>query len=366
MNILLIEPYFTGSHKSWAEDIQKFSSNNINILSMKGQFWKWRMQGSAITLAQKFNKLKIQPDLIIATDMLDLTTFLSLTRKTSYNIPTVMYFHENQLSYPWSKKDRDFINKEHKHYGFINYSSALAADKVLFNSNYHKNSFLNELKLFLKRSPDHNELETIKEIKDKSKVLYIGIDLKRFDDYKNIKKGPPLILWNHRWEYDKNPEIFFKVLFDLQNKEIDYRVAILGERHNKYPSIFDEAKEKLKSKIVQFGYCNSAKEYAKWLWKADILPVTNNQDFFGISIMEAMHCNTYPLLPNRLSYPELIPSEYHHEHIYFTEDDLFNKLNLAIRNIQEIRNLTFNQIAEPYDWSRMISVYDQLLLSFIK
>ena len=366
MNILLLEPYFTGSHKSWAEDLQNFSSNKIKILSMKGNFWKWRMQGSAITLAEKFNEMNIHPDLILATDMLDLTTFLSLTRKKTYNTPTVMYFHENQLSYPWSIKDKDFINKEHKHYGFINYSSALTADKVFFNSNYHKDSFLNELKLFLKRSPDHKELHTIEKIKDKSKVLYIGIDLKRFDQYKTKNEGPPLILWNHRWEYDKNPEMFFKVLFNLQKKEINYRVAILGERYNSYPSIFDEAKEKLKNKIVHFGYCNSSEEYANWLWKADILPVTNNQDFFGISIMEAIYCNTYPLLPKRLSYPELIPLNYHGEHIYTNEEDLLNKLKFAINNVEEIRNLKFNQIAQAYDWSKMIKTYDQLLLSIVE
>ena len=366
MNILLLEPYFTGSHKSWAEDLQNFSSNEINILSMKGHFWKWRMQGSAITLAQKFNEMNIQPDLILATDMLDLTTFLSLTRKKTYNTPTVIYFHENQLSYPWSIKDKDFINKEHKYYGFINYSSALTADKVLFNSNYHKDSFLNELKLFLKRSPDHNELDTIKRIKDKSDVLYIGIDLKRFDLFKTKNEGPPLILWNHRWEYDKNPEIFFKVLFDLHKEEIDYRLVILGERHNNYPSIFDEAKEKLKNKIIHFGYCNSSKEYAEWLWKSDILPVTNNQDFFGISIMEAIYCDTYPLLPNRLTYPELLPLNYHDEHIYTKQSELLSKLTYAIHNIEDIRNLKFNKIAQTYDWSKMISTYDKLFLSLIK
>ena len=366
MNILLLEAYFTGSHKSWAEDFQNFSSNDINILSMEGKFWKWRMQGGAITLAQKFNTMKNQPDLIIATDMLNLSTFMSLTRDKSSKIPTILYFHENQLSYPWSTKDKDFINNKHKHYGFINYTSALTADHVLFNSNYHKNSFIEELKLLLKKFPDHNELATIEKIKDKSKVLYIGIDLKRFDTYKIKNEGPPLILWNHRWEYDKNPETFFKVLFNLHKTGIDFRVAVLGEKYKKYPSIFDKAKEILKSKIVHFGYCNSSKEYAEWLWKADILPVTNNQDFFGISIMEAIYCDTYPLLPNRLSYPELMPIEYHNEHIYINNDDLINKLKSTIMNIKKIRNLKFNKIAHPYDWSTMKKTYDQLLCSFIK
>ena len=51
------------------------------------------------------------------------------------------------------QKIKTLLIIEHKHYGFINYSSALAADQVLFNSNYHKDSFIEELKLFLKKIP---------------------------------------------------------------------------------------------------------------------------------------------------------------------------------------------------------------------
>ena len=42
------------------------------------------MHGGAVTLANQFNEMAWTPDLIIATDMLDLTTFLSLTKKRSY------------------------------------------------------------------------------------------------------------------------------------------------------------------------------------------------------------------------------------------------------------------------------------------
>jgi hypothetical protein len=102
MNILLIDPYFTGSHRSWAKNYQKNSQHNIDILEMKGQFWKWRMHGGAVTLARLFNQSDLTPDLILSTDMLDLTTFLSLTRNRTSTTPTAIYFHENHLSYPWS------------------------------------------------------------------------------------------------------------------------------------------------------------------------------------------------------------------------------------------------------------------------
>ncbi len=365
MNILLLEPYFTGSHKAWAEGLQTNSRHQIDILSMKGQFWKWRMHGGAVSLANRFNETDIQPDLILATDMLDLTTFLSLTRHRTASIPTAIYFHENQLSYPWSPTDRDVQENRNKHYGFINYASALSADHVLFNSKYHQDSYLHEVRLLLKHFPDYNELNTIQLIEGKCQVFHLGLDLKRFDDHQTQYDGPPLILWNHRWEFDKNPESFFKTLFQLDEEGLDFRLAVLGENFKTTPSIFDEAHKKLKDNIVHFGYCDSFEDYARWLWLADILPVTNIQDFFGISIMEAVYCNTYPLLPNRLTYPELLPDAYHHDHIYKDKTDLYEKLKSAIMNIIEIRKLKFSSIPEKFDWTKMIPIYDELFSSFI-
>ena len=36
MKILLLEPYFTGSHKSWAEGYQSSSAHEIQIISLPG------------------------------------------------------------------------------------------------------------------------------------------------------------------------------------------------------------------------------------------------------------------------------------------------------------------------------------------
>ena len=56
LNIVLIEPFYTGSHKAWAEGYQQSSQHNIHIISLKGIYWKWRMHGGAITLAKMFNE----------------------------------------------------------------------------------------------------------------------------------------------------------------------------------------------------------------------------------------------------------------------------------------------------------------------
>ena len=141
MKILLLEPFFAGSHQRWAEELQQASAHEIKILSLPGRHWKWRMHGGAISLAREFLTGEWSPDLILATDMLDLSSFLALTRQRLAKVPSILYFHENQLTYPWSASDQDVHLKRDRHYGFINLNSALVADAVWFNSSYHQEAF---------------------------------------------------------------------------------------------------------------------------------------------------------------------------------------------------------------------------------
>ena len=224
MKILLLEPFLAGSHLQWAEGLKENSQHDIRIVGLPGRHWKWRMHGAALTLARKVLDSNWQPDLVLATDMLDLSTFLALTRRRFAQVPAILYFHENQLTYPWSSDDIDPQLKRDRHYGFINLSSALTADEVWFNSNYHQEVFLQAAEKYLSALPDFKELESIEQIQSKSKVLPLGLALSALKQKRFVNSGPPVILWNHRWEYDKNPILFFKSLFRLLDEQIDFRV----------------------------------------------------------------------------------------------------------------------------------------------
>ena len=363
MKILIIEPFLTGSHKSWVEGYQKYSNHEINILSLPGRFWKWRMHGGAITMAKRYVKSKFKPDLILVTDMLNLPVFQSLIELTC---PIAIYFHENQFTYPWSPMDADVKLNRDKHYGYINYSSALSADQVYFNSQFHFDSFFIGLEKFLRQFPDYREMKNIETIKEKSSILHLGLDLHKFDlcSTKN-NSDLPLILWNHRWEHDKNPETFFGVMQQLSNKGINFNLAILGEEFKNELPCFISARKKLHKHIVQFGYAKSFNKYAEWLWKADIVPITSNQDFFGASIMEAVYCNTMPLLPKRLTYPELFNQSKNPKLFYENIDDLIIKLDYQINNINLLRNQKFQHFAIRFDWSKMATLYDHEFEKFI-
>ena len=363
MKISLIEPFHIGSHAAWAEEYARSSRHAVELLTLKGRHWKWRMHGGAVTLARRFMASPDKPDLLLASDMLDLTTFLALTREKSTGIPTALYFHENQLSYPWSSNGTD-PEQERAHYAFINYTSALAADAVYFNSRYHLDIFNHELAKFLRGFPDQNGLGNLPLLLAKSEVLPLGLDLQRFDQYRPENRGdkakPPLVLWNHRWEYDKNPDEFFQALYRLHAEGLDFEVAILGESYRKYPPVFSEARQRLGERIIQFGYARDFADYARWLWRADILPVHSYHDFFGASVVQAIYCGCTPLLPRRLAYPEHIPAALDEHCFYDGFDDLCARLRQRLKSPHRETERLRAHVAR-YDWGRLAEHYDDRL-----
>ena len=192
----------------------------------------------------------------------------------------------------------------------------------------------------------------------------LGLDLRALDRYRppdqgTEKTGPPLILWNHRWEYDKNPEEFFRALFHLQGEGLPFQVAILGEAYRKSPEIFAEARQQLGERVIQFGYVESFADYARWLWQADILPVTSRHDFFGASVVQAIYCECLPLLPRRLAYPEHLPATMQKHCLYDGLDNLVNRLREMIT--QQMRgSAELRSHAARYDWLEQSPKYDDL------
>ena len=142
----------------------------------------------------------------------------------------------------------------------------------------------------------------------------------------------------------------------------EFQVVVLGRAYRKSPAIFDQVADRLQDRLLHFGYASSKEAYAHWLWRSDILFVTNHQDFFGASIVEAMYCECYPILPNRLAYPEHIAVGSHSTHLYTGIEEGKAKLREALKNIVQIRKLTSHRdFVARYDWSTLVATYDQQL-----
>ena len=367
LNVWLLNPYATGSHKAWAGGYAAHSSHAVRVLALQGYFWKWRMHGGAIELAEQARSLlaagEERPDVLLATSMTNLPAFLALLRRELGGVPTLLYMHENQLTYPvplGSKRDLT--------YGMMQHLSMLAADAVRFNSAYHMRSWFDELPRLLKHFPDYTHLESIEAARARSAVLPVGCDLRRLDRYRDLgcSQQPPLVLWNQRWEYDKDPETMLSALYTLADEGLPFRVALAGESFRVQPVEFEAARERLGGRLVHYGYAESEADYARLLWSADASLSTAIHEFFGVSVVEALYCGARPVLPRRLSYPELLPAEVHDACLYEDFGGLLARLRAALKESpaggawdgEATRSHVVN-----FDWSIQAPVYDALLLN---
>ncbi len=295
--ILLLSAYRSSSHAAWANWLtETFSEYNWIKLELPGRYFRWRIRGNPLSWLDTLENT--QPDLILATSMVDLSTIKGLHPHLSH-VPCVYYFHENQFAYPTSQQQHASIDPQ-----MVQLYGALSADKCLFNSTYNKHSFLSGIDALLKKLPDEVPKNIVSRLKTKSEILPVAISpVEIFKTEQAQAKNPQLILWNHRWEYDKAPDIFVDALEQLEKTGIEFQLALLGDRADKTPASLLKIEKMFHHRIIANGKV-SKQEYNKILSLASIVVSTAIHEFQGLSILEAVTAGAIPIVPNDLCYKE--------------------------------------------------------------
>lgn len=270
------------------------------------------MRHSAVTFSQLIDDCMTDMDgdddgwdVLFCTDMLSLSEFRGLCPLPVRRLPAIVYFHENQLTYPTRNDDaRDL------HFAYSNMTTALAADSVWFNSAYHRDEFLTALRSLLKRMPDFGHEELVDSILARSAIQYPGIEIPpgQYARERASERlpGPLRIVWASRWEHDKNPDLFFAALEELSRLETPFEVSVLGESFLNSPDCFGPARRRFSDQIRHWGFAKDRTEYLRVLSESDVVVSTAAHEFFGISILEAVAAGCFPLVPHALAYPETL------------------------------------------------------------
>lgn len=316
MRILYVEPFEGGSHASFSRAIEACVPAAWTRLTLPGRHWKWRMRGSAVWAAlDHADALRAGHDLLWASSYVPLAELVGLAPALATR-PRLLYFHENQLAFPWRDEtpaERDL------HYGMTQLVSALAATCCVFNSAFNRDSFLDAGRELLARMPDAVPHDWVDRIAARSRVL--GVPMSLPDEAPPIPApdpAGPTILWNHRWEHDKNPESCFAALERLADADVAFRVVVCGQRFRRTPKVFERAQARLGSRIVHWGFSPTQPAYIELLTRSDVAVSTARHEFFGLAMLEATHYGAYPLVPDRLAYRELFPETHRYPD---TDDD---------------------------------------------
>ena len=302
MRILALEPFGAASHMAFLEGLSRASRFDIEVVSLPPRVWKWRMRTAALGMVAEV--VQREPDLLLVSDFMNLAELRALLPEHLRSIPVVGYFHENQLTYPVREGERVDV-----HHGLTNIHSVLAADHTLFNSAYHRGAFLDAARELLGRVPDMDLESYGHALERKSSVLGLGTDRRPMQLARLAKGEPPVLVWNHRWEYDKNPTGFLNLLVELRRRDFPFRLLLLGERFRRLPDALLEIEARFDDCIIGSGFAPSRAEYYEQLGRGHLLVSTSRHEFFGLSTLEGLFAGLVPVLPHDLAYPELLPAD---------------------------------------------------------
>lgn len=272
---------------------------------LPARHWTWRMRTAALGLVERV--VDEDPDLLFVSDFLNLAELRALLPPGRRDLPAVLYLHENQLTYPLRAGQRRDV-----HHGLTNLHAALAAERVLFNSAYHRDGFLAAAADLLGRAPDLDLTWAPGAVAARSDVLPLGCDLGPGAPRALGADEPPVLAWTHRWEYDKAPERLLALTRELVARGVDHRLLLLGERFRDVPAALVALEDEGADRIVHSGFAPSRAAYLELLDGAHLAVSTARHEFFGLATLEALRRGLLPVLPDDLAYPELLP-EAHRE-----------------------------------------------------
>ena len=360
MKILLLSAYDAASHKVWREGlVRQLDEHDWTVLTLPPRFFAWRSRGNPLSwVFGESDILEKKYDLIVTTSMTNLAALKGIA-STLGAIPTVVYFHENQFAYPEQHE-----RKEYQNYKFTNLYTALAADRVLFNSRYNMDTFIEGAEGLLSVMPDRVPKGIVKAVQERSEVLSVPLEEGSFIASSRPPGGSLVVVWNHRWEHDKAPERLFEALYQLQERGTPFGVHVLGQRFRDQPTAFDKARERLGDNLLTWGFVEDKAEYRSLLASSDLVISTALHDFQGLGVLEGVAAGCLPVVPDRLAYPEFFPEEFRYSSFEDDEErevqELAGRLEELCRDPEETRKLSVPNL-EHLSWRKLGDRYRKVI-----
>ncbi|MCB0995080.1 MAG: DUF3524 domain-containing protein [Acidimicrobiales bacterium] len=369
--VLLIEPWLGGSHRAWAEGWRRSSRHHITICGLEAQAWRWRLRGAAVTLAERvIDEVRShgRPDVLVVSGLVDAASLLGLARRAVADAPVVLYLHENQLRYPrppGERTDRDPA--------WANWRSILAADAVWVNSAHHLDVLRTELPALLAEAPDHDHLHLLGPALARMEVHPVGVDLSELRPAPTGEASAarrPVVVWNQRWEHDKNPNAVVRALARCRAAGLEFDAVLAGQPGSGATDLAERARSALGERLVHVGPLERS-AYVAALRAADVVVSAALHEYFGVAVVEAMSAGCVPVLPDRCSYPELVPEHLRSIALY-GDGQLGAALTRVLSDIDAARRSVegLSQWVGRFDWSEVAprddDALDQLVGTFAR
>jgi glycosyltransferase involved in cell wall biosynthesis len=275
-----------------------------------------------------------------------------------HNVPTILYFHENQFAYPDQGDPNHVVERQ-----ITSLYSAIAAEQLVFNSKFNKTTFLQGVKRLLKKLPDGIPSGIVESLENKSEIISVPLmpltplpSPSQNDIPSSVAPAEVIdIVWNHRWEHDKGTEALETIVSMLVKSGIDFRFHLIGQSFRKIPQSVENSISLLEQyqRLGTSGFIENRDEYLDLLAHSQIVLSTAQHEFQGLAVLEAIQAGCIPVVPDALAYQEFVDSQFRYSDV--------NEALLLIKRFADAQDSIAPELPESVNFSFVASAWDRLI-----
>jgi len=304
LDILALEPFYGGERRAMLESVLHCSRHRWTLLKLPPRRIERRLTAAANWFAEQISRhWSGRLDVLFVSEAINLPELYRLVPRLT-EIPSIVYFHDNQLGAPPSPRTGPV--------DVINVFTAAAASEVWFNSLSHLRKFLALATKLVERHPELATRNPMPRIAANAQVMPPPMDMSLVERVK--EQNPQLPTRDSRAIFVETRgadiQLLNDALSELELRNESFRLITVGPVDNlgtRWPrrTIKEDDEVGQILGMLECGLVASVKRSAA----------------FDFLVTRAILAGCRPVLPDVGVYPELLPESLHGMCLYPMQDE---------------------------------------------
>ncbi len=343
LDILALEAFYGGARRSMLETVIRCSRHRWTLLKLPPRRMERRLTAAANWFAEQLTRhWSGHVDLLFTSEAMNLANLYRMMPGLA-SLPSVVYFHENQLPPPGTAGGALEL---------VNLNTATAATEIWFNSLYHLRTFLARASALVEKHSELSSRNPMPQLTAKAHLMRPPLDLSIVQELRaahSDRRNRQTIFVETR---DADVTLLNRSLDALEQSGTAFRLITVGP----VESLWDRWERRTIGEADEIGHMTGLFEAGIFLSVKAGAPSDN-------LAARALAAGCRVLVPASGCYPELIPEAYHSDCLFeFSTADLTQRLQQALRSDPE--PVSFDearQILKPFDALTVCRSFDERL-----
>lgn len=341
LEILALEPFYTGSRRLMLETLIRRSRHKWTVLRLPGRRIERRLEAAAQWFAEVIlRRPQMDFDVMFTSEAINLPELYQLCPELGGH-PTVIYFHDNQLPLPGRGVTRPIDH--------VNLLTAQEGSEIWFNSLHHMRSFMGRAAAVVRQLPHYFDPDAMQRLTQRCSLVAPPVEVdavREIESTAGFRRNRRAVFVDLR---DADTRLLADGLEVLRKRGESLELVTIGPRGNLPAST---------PRTIVPEYDEDGATFA--MAKCGTYLSTHTDSPFDPRAIMALSSGMRAALPDAGCYPEIVPPQYHETTLYQPHPDFLASALQDIWALPELSGLDeeLRSSMDPYQAESVVSTID--------